>query len=136
MPKGCLTCKHASFVAPVGWKPGYSGQEYEARDASLAIRQTRIHQDVLCTLNPVWVPFKTNHYCGQWAASEFVNGNISYFIWGSHSDAEWDRMRQLADEAQKEAKTLHRQLKGARQLSASRLARLNKAKLNSADHDP
>jgi hypothetical protein len=131
--KGCLTCKHCVLTPPPGWKEPCEGYSFDEIDVKRIIEKERRHQAAQCAFNPVWVPVQTNHYCGRWAANlrlEWREGDVKDFIWGTYAE-------QRSKEWMEEAKTLRLQLKKSRELSASRLARLNKAKRapNGAAHE-
>jgi hypothetical protein len=127
--EGCLTCRHVRFVVPSDWKPNYEGASFDVGDAAKIIRETKHHIKAECTLNPVWVPVLTNHYCGQWEEERGLYGrspSIETFIWGTWQERSLDQVK-------KENQELKLQLKKSRDISASRLARLKKNGAASAE---
>jgi hypothetical protein len=116
----CLTCKHAHFTAPSGWKPSYEGRLFDFMGARVWVATVNQRLPFECTLNPVWAEVSASHFCGHWQtelADAWNPRDLDQFLFGrGHARA--------AERAEKENRELKKQLKSVRAISASRLARL------------
>jgi hypothetical protein len=105
--QGCVMCKH--WIYPEG-----------NHHALAHIRDTEHHVSGQCSLHPVRIETKSNHFCGQIKPLKHMREMyLRVAIWGSWRDNERDALAKQVPE-------LRRQLAAARQISASRLDRLEK----------
>jgi hypothetical protein len=116
--QACLMCAHCRCIPPPDWRPRYSGEEFDNYDIAKLIKATGKSQKITCTLNPVWIEFNFDHYCGQFSRHPRVYENtLNELIHGSYVSLQNIQYeKQLTD--------LRQQLKRSREISASRLARL------------
>jgi hypothetical protein len=111
----CLNCTHFLFDTPADWKRSYEGQLFHQWNAISHIRQTQRYVDGKCTLFPTHTEHRSDHGCGQHDAQN--HGELRELIWGTPQALELNELR-------KQVPDLKRQLKKAREVSASRLKRL------------
>ena len=115
----CLDCCYAKLHRPQDWKPSYEGQQYDAYNAKVHIKETGKAVSLSCTLSPQWQEFNTNHYCGQWTPRD---GTVLQKL--SDEKEAYSNWRALAEQAEETIRALRLELRTARQRSAKRLVKL------------
>lgn len=111
----CIGCKHWNPTAPAEWKPRYNGEKFRAYTARQYICETGEFVFGKCTHYPKWEDTRADHFCNLF--SESVELSFDSEIHGTWKEERYER-------AEAENKELRRQLKVARRISVSRLARL------------
>jgi len=116
----CLLCTHFLPIAPCGWKPRYSGNEFDIFEVRRVMRENNgAHQQGYCTLNPVHAEVWTSHHCSFYQPTEERFVSLSDFIWGT-----WEQRE--SKEKEDKITELTRQLKASRKISNSRLKRIQR----------
>lgn len=158
----CLVCRYYQPSEPAAHKQAREAGQCESNcgdrwDQHTAIAYVKNHGvlDGWCGLHPETKPFKCNHVCGDISVREYFfnhhwcvepfKGEDNLFEWAQKTfntvlhgaDYYGRRRREISELTEKNAE-LKRQLKRAREVSASRLKRLQKtdeSKLK-VEHEP
>lgn len=95
--KSCQTCVHSWGYKHVDWRTSTDEDDL---------------QDIDCTLNPTWVPVRSDHFCSQYFSTYEIPASTNKF--STRRQVEWresEKQKQRAIKAEKQLKELRRQLR-------------------------